>query len=129
MPQFLDEWNERRPGDLPGDLSEIAEGCGAEVAEQLLARWDELTAAAPDDVARAVGMEVARYLLQYWGGVTLYIPSLAAMEKAWVDEQILKEWNGQNLGALAKRYQRNRRYVRELLRDRGRLRGQQGLDL
>lgn len=104
MPVSPDKYlKELAPDDFPGDLREIA---------------------------KATSVEFARYLVKHWGGVSIYIPALSTVEKAWRDERILDEWNGMNDGELAAKYAVNRRYVQELVRKESRRRrGQSERDL
>lgn len=68
-----------------------------------------------DPAGCPLGTLALRDILQRHGGVDIYIPCLTERYRAWRDEQIRVEFQGDNYGELALRWDLEERWIREIV--------------
>ena len=66
------------------------------------------------DFAEVLGMEITLRIFQYYKGLQVTFPT-RLLDKAFVEEQIRKEYNGTNAKDLARKYEYSERWIRKIL--------------
>lgn len=83
-----------------------------------------------EDVADQCGAAIADHLAETWGGQVISVPKDYAYRLSQRDQAILAEYTGQNIDALARRYGMTTRGMRKLIaRARRRARDAMQMDM
>ncbi len=80
------------------------------------------------DVADQCGAAVADHLAEAWGGQVISVPKDHAYRLSQRDQAILQEYTGDNLEGLARRYSMTQRGLRKLI-DRARRRNRDAMQV
>lgn len=83
-----------------------------------LLQLDDLKTPAHQELAQIIGMEAFRKLVLTYGGSDPYIPQASELVRPIRDSLILREYNGENERALARKWGMSERRIRELTKEK-----------
>lgn len=118
-------WEELAPGDLPGDLEDIARSRGMQAARRIVEVAGGGNLSIPRSsmgnhmraLARHIPGDLLNHLRDDWHASMPYIPSRSTIIRIYRDQRLLREWDGQNEFALAQRWALSVVRVRQLIRE------------
>lgn len=70
------------------------------------------------ELAEIIGMEAYRQMVYYYGGASVYIPKTETLIVAKRDEIIRREYDGDNIFALSRKWGLSERHVSRIVEDK-----------
>lgn len=118
-------WEELAPGDLPGDLEDIARSRGMQAARRIVEVAGGGNLSIPRSsmgnhmraLARHIPSDLLTHLRDDWHASMPYIPSRSTIIRIYRDQRLLREFDGTNEFALAQRWALSVVRVRQLIRE------------
>ena len=120
----FDGWPRLHPDDLTDFCADLYQEAGLEAVRWMLATVGELQVSVPKrfvsvdrlpmwlgEIARGHSVGLVRTIIKLRGGETFRLPSPLKLHDEAIKREIRERYNGRNGGALAREYERSRRFV------------------